>query len=219
MTGTARNVAAEALATFLFVFSIVAAVNNAGDLAPLAIGFMLMALIFATGHISGGHLNPAVSLAAFLRGVIGFGEFLCYAIGQIIGGILAALLAGTIWSAPEGGALQIEAGPAFIVEALVTFILVYVILNVATSRDHPNNSFYGLAIGSTIVAGVALGGPVSGGGFNPAVSLSLALGGYFDWSNMWLYVLAPLVGSALAALAFRFLNIDDVIKKEQKAAA
>lgn len=219
MTGTARNVAAEALATFLFVFSIVAAVNSAGELAPLAIGFMLMALIFATGHISGGHLNPAVSLAAFLRGVISFGEFLFYAIAQIIGGILGALVASTIWSAPADGPLQIEAGPAFLVEALVTFILVYVILNVATSRDHPNNSFYGLAIGSTIIAGIALGGPVSGGGFNPAVALSLAIGGYFDWANMWLYALAPLLGSALAALAFRFLNIDDVIEKQAKAAS
>lgn len=219
MTGTARSAAAEALATFLFVFVIVAAVNNAGGLTPIVIGFALMSLIFATGHISGGHLNPVVSLAALMRGVISGGEFIAYVIAQFVGGVLGALLASTIWPAPEAGPVQIEVGPAFLVEAIVTFVLVYVILNVATSKDHPDNSFYGLAIGSTIVVGAAAAGPVSGGGFNPAVALGLGFSGQFDWANMWLYFLAPLVGGVLGALAFRLLNSDDVIQRQKRVAA
>ena len=86
MTGTARNAVAEALATFLFVFAIVAAVNNAGDFAPLAIGFTLMVLIYATGHLSGAHLNPAVSLGALIRGALDGVGFIAYVIAQLVGG-------------------------------------------------------------------------------------------------------------------------------------
>jgi aquaporin Z len=203
MTGTVRNAVAEALATFLFVFAIVAAINNAGDFAPLAIGFTLMVLIYATGHLSGAHLNPAVSLGALLRGALSAGDFVAYVIAQLVGGALGA--------APET-AKAIEVGPAFLVEAVFTFILVYVVLNVATSKDTEGNSFYGLAIGSVVVVGAFTVGPISGGGFNPAVALGLAVHGDFAWSSLWLYFLAPLVGGALAALAFRALNTHDKLK-------
>ncbi|WP_244303004.1 aquaporin [Leucobacter coleopterorum] len=145
---------AEALATFLFVFIIIAAVNNVGDLTPLVIGFALMTLVFATGHLSGAHLNPAVSLGIFLRGA----------------------------------------------------------LSVGTSKDHLNNSFYGLAIGTTVFIGAATVGGISGGGFNPAVAFGLAISGQFAWANLWLYVLAPLVGAAIGAIAFRMLNRHDLTK-------
>ncbi|QBE48983.1 MIP/aquaporin family protein [Leucobacter triazinivorans] len=211
MTGTVRNAVAEALATFLFVFAIVAAINNAGDFAPLAIGFALMVLIYATGHLSGAHLNPAVSLGAWMRGALSAGDFVAYVIAQLVGGALGALVAGLIFAAPDA-AVAIEAGPSFLVEALFTFILVYVVLNVATSKDTEGNSFYGLAIGSVVVVGAFTVGPISGGGFNPAVALGLAVHGDFAWSNLWLYFLAPLVGGALAALAFRALNTHDKLK-------
>lgn len=211
MTGTVRNAVAEALATFLFVFAIIAAVNSGSDLTPLAIGFTLMVLVFATGHISGAHLNPAVSLGALLRGALSAGDFVAYVIAQLVGGALAALASAALFERPAAP-LEIEVGPSFIVELFFTFVLVYVVLNVATSKDNANNSFYGLAIGSTVFIGAATVGGISGGGFNPAVAFGLAISGQFAWGSIWLYFLAPLVGGALAALAFRALNTHDKLK-------
>lgn len=212
MTGTVRNAVAEALATFLFVFTIVGAVNNAGDFAPLVIGFVLMVLVYATGHLSGAHLNPAVSLGALLRGALSVGGFVAYVIAQLIGGVLGALLSLALWA--PGTPKEIEVGPSFLVELVFTFFLVYVVLNVATSKDNEGNSFYGLAIGTTVFLGAATVGGISGGGFNPAVALGLAVSGQFAWGSLWLYFLAPLVGGALAALAFRLLNSHDLKKAD-----
>lgn len=217
MTGTVRNAVAEALATLLFVFAIVGAINNAGDFTPLVIGFTLMVLVYSTGHLSGAHLNPAVSLGALLRGAMSVGDFIAYVIAQLVGGALGALLAGALW--PRAAeSVAIETGPAFIAELVITFVLVYVVLNVATSKDSDGNSFYGLAIGTTVFIGASVVGPISGGGFNPAVALGLAVHGDFAWGNLWLYFLAPLVGGALAALAFRALNTHDRLKAGEPVA-
>jgi aquaporin Z len=211
MTGVFRKATAETLATLLFAFAILAAVADAGEFAPIAIGLALMVLVYAVGHVSGGHLNPAVSLGALIRGAMTPGEFAVYVIGQAIGAILGALLASTVVALPAE-AVQLDTLPAFIAELVFTFILVFVVLNVATSKDHPNNSFYGLAIGGTVIVGAFAVGSISGGGFNPAVALGLSVAGVFAWSNFWLYLLAPLVGGALAALVFRLLNKDDLSK-------
>lgn len=215
MTGIVRNAVTELIATFLFVFGIIAAVNAEVN-AAFAIGFMLMVLVYATGHISGGHLNPAVSLGALIRGAMTFGDFIVYVIAQIAGGVLGALASFSLFGQAEAPA-KIETGPAFIVEAFFTFVLVFVVLNVATSKDHPNNSFYGLAIGATVFVGATTVGGISGGGFNPAVAIGLGVSGQFDWANMWLYVVAPLVGAVLAALVFRLLNSHDLEKAEAEA--
>lgn len=208
MTGTLRNAVAELVGTFIFVFAIIGAVNSGSALTPLAIGFALMVLVFATGHISGAHLNPAVSVAVFLRGAIDATGFAAYIVAQLVGAALAALLSFVLWPA-AATPTAIEVGPAFLAEALWTFVLAYVVLNVATSKDHPNNSFYGLAIGSTVFVGAVGLGPISGGGFNPAVALGLSITGAFDWSAYWLYFIAPIVGAALAAVVFRVLNTHD----------
>ena len=217
MTGIARNALAEFVGTFIFVFAIIGAVNSASALTPLAIGFALMVMVFATGHISGAHLNPAVSLGAWLRGAISAVTFAAYVVAQLVAGALAALLTGrrlsgirsfVLWPA-AAKPVAIEVGPAFLVEALWTFVLVYVVLNVATSKANVNNSFYGLAIGSTVFVGAVAVGGISGGGFNPAVALGLSITGIFDIGAYWLYLLAPLVGGAVAALVFRALNSDD----------
>lgn len=218
MSVNVRNAVTEALATFLFVFAIIAAVANAGDFAPLAIGFTLMVLVYATGHISGAHLNPAVSVAVFLRGGINAAQLGLYVAAQAIGAVLAALLAQAAFATPAA-AVQIDPVKAFIVEALFTFILAFVVLNVATSKDNDGNSFYGLAIGSTVVVGAFTVGAISGGGFNPAVALGLSVNGNFAWGNLWLYILAPLVGAALAAFAFRALSTSDFAVEQPKAAA
>lgn len=210
MTGTARTALAEALATFLFVLSIIGAVNSGSALTPLAIGLTLAVLVFATGHISGAHLNPAVSLGVFLRGGLSLTDLVAYIVAQLVGGVLAALVSFALW--PAGSGLEVEAGPAFLAEALGTLALVWVVLNVATAKDTEGNSFYGLAIGGTVfVSAVAFGG-ISGGGFNPAVALGLATSGNFSWGAMWIYVLAPLVGAAVAAVLFRLFNAADVKK-------
>ncbi|WP_017792742.1 MIP/aquaporin family protein [Leucobacter salsicius] len=203
-----RNAVAEALATFLFVFAIIAAINNSGDFAPLAIGFALLVLVFATGHMSGGHINPAISFGAYLRGALGLADLVAYVIAQLVGGALGAVLAGVLFARPAAP-LEVEMGPAFLVKALFTFVLVYVVLNTATSKDHTGNSFYGLAIGTTVFVGASTVGSISGGSFNPAVALGLAVGGNFAWSALWMYFLAPLVGAALAAIAFGALNKED----------
>lgn len=208
MSGTLRSALAELVGTFIFVFAIVAAVNSGSDLTPLAIGFALMVMVYATGHISGAHLNPAVTVGVWLRGAIDAAGAIFYIVAQLIGAALAALVSFALFPAPSE-ALQIEVGPAFLVEALWTFVLVYVVLNVATSKDHPNNSFYGLAIGTTVFVGAVAFGSVSGGGFNPAVALGLAITGNFAWGSYWLYFLAPIVGGVVAALLFRVLNAHD----------
>lgn len=208
MTGTAGKALAEAISTFLFVFSIIGAVNSKSPLTPLAIGLALTVLIYAVGHISGAHLNPAVSLGALLRGAIGVTDFVAYVVAQLVGGALAALVSFAVWPHADK-ATAIQVGPAFLVEALFTLVLVWVVLNVATSKDTDNNSFYGLAIGGTVFVGATTVGPISGGGFNPAVALGLSISGQFAWSNLWLYVVAPLVGAAIAALLFRVLSSND----------
>lgn len=208
MSGTLRSALAELIGTFVFVFAIISAVNSGSDLTPLAIGFALMVMVFATGHISGAHLNPAVSVGVWLRGAIDLTGLLTYIVAQLVGASLAALVSFALFPAASD-AMQIDVGPAFLVEALWTFVLVYVVLNVATSKDHPNNSFYGLAIGSTVFVGAVGFGSVSGGGFNPAVALGLAITGQFAWGSYWLYFLAPIVGGAVAAVVFRVLNAHD----------
>lgn len=208
MSGLLRNALAEFVGTFIFVFAIIGAVASGSPLTPLAIGFALMVMVFATGHISGAHLNPAVSLGAWIRGAINATTFATYAVVQLAAGALAALVSFALWKAPEAP-VAIEVGPAFLVEALWTFVLVYVVLNVATSKANVNNSFYGLAIGSTVFVGAVAVGGISGGGFNPAVALGLSITGNFDFASYWLYLLAPLVGGAVAAVVFRVLNSDD----------
>lgn len=208
MTGTLRKALAELVGTFIFVSAVIGAVNTDSPLIPLAIGFALMIGVYATGHISGGHLNPAVSVGAWLRGAINVPTLVAYIIAQLIGAALAAALSFALW--PVGKEpMKIEIGPAFLAEALWTFVLVYVVLNTATSKDHPNNSFYGLAIGTTVFVGAVAVGGISGGGFNPAVALGLAITGHFAWSAYWLYFIAPVVGGAIAAIIFRALNAHD----------
>lgn len=218
MSGTLRSALAELVGTFVFVFAIIGAVRNEGALTPLVIGFALMIMVYATGHISGGHLNPAVSVGVWLRGAIDTTRMIAHVVAQAVAAILAALLSFVLWPAATS-AKDIEIGPAFLVEALWTFVLVFVVLNVATSKDNANNSFYGLAIGTTVFVGAAALGGISGGGFNPAVALGLAVTGDFAWSSYWLYLVAPIVGGLAAAVVFRVLNAHDKLPAEAKKPA
>lgn len=217
MTGMLRNALAELVGTFVFAFAVVGAVTSGSALTPLAIGFVLMIMVFATGHISGAHLNPAVSVGVWLRGAIDVRGLIAYIIAQLIGAALGAAVSFAVWPLAKAP-MKIDIGPAFLVEALWTFVLAYVVLNVATSKDHPNNSFYGLAIGSTVFVGAVAVGGISGGGFNPAISLALAITGHFAWGSYWLYFIAPIVGGAIAAVIFRVLNTHDKLPADEDAA-
>jgi aquaporin Z len=201
MTPLTRKLVVEFIGTFFLMFTVGTAVATAGNLAPLAIGSVLMVMIFAGGHISGGHYNPAVSTAVFARGKMALNEYLPYTATQAVGAVLAGLLVRGVF-APAAPAAVAGTGKILLVEFLFTFALAYVVLNVATAKDTENNSFYGLAIGFTLMVGAFAVGKISGGAFNPAVALGASVLGMFAWSHIWIYLLAELVGGAAAAGVF-----------------
>jgi aquaporin Z len=206
-----RRYVVEFVGTLLFVVAIFGAVLTQSSLAPLGIGAALAALVYAGGHISGAHYNPAVSVAVAVRGRLPLADLGAYLGAQVLAALGAYLLAlgifgGQLDKLSSGLDLSNVAGAAFLAELVFTFALAWVVLNVATSRDHPVNSFYGLAIGSTVTAGAIAVGSISGAAFNPAVTVALTVAGVFEWKWIWLYLLAQLVGGALAGMAFRFVE-------------
>jgi aquaporin Z len=202
---------AEFIGTFFLVLTIGCTVigNAAGGLAPLAIGSALMVMIFAGGHISGGHFNPAVTLGVWLRGKCDTKDVAPYMAFQIIAGVLAALAVKFLKGGASVTPLQPATVPALLAEFLFTFALVYVVLNTATAKGTSGNSFYGLAIGFTVMVGAFSVGNISGGAFNPAVAVGISVMGLSSWSNIWIYLVADFAGGAVAASAFKALNPAD----------
>ena len=201
----------ELIGTFFFVLTIGLTVIGAGAgvIPPLAIGAALMVMVFAGGHISGGHYNPAVTLAVFLRGRCEARDVVPYWTAQLVGALAAAVTVGYLRSGATVAAMIPPVGPAIVAELLFTFALAYVVLNVATSKGTAGNSFYGLAIGLTVMVGAFSVGDISGGAFNPAVALGLCAMGIVAWPSLWLYLAADFTGAALAAVVFRQLNPAD----------
>ena len=202
---------AELIGTYFLVFTIgnVVLGGSAGALAPLPIGLSLAVMIFALGHISGGHFNPAVSLAVYLRGKLDTKDFGPYVGAQVIGAVLAALTAQFLQGHGGAGTGVAHAVPAFVAELIGTFALATVVLNVATTKANQGNSFYGAAIGLTVTAMAFAVGGVSGGAFNPAVAIGGAVMGLFAWSQIWIYLVGCLAGGALAAIVFKSIKADD----------
>ena len=201
-----RKLVVEFIGMFIFVFTVGMATNKAGAgaLAPLAIGSALMVMVFAGGHVSGGHFNPAVSTAVLVRGRMSSKEYGAYMITQFVAAILAGLTVRVV-GGHEASATVAGAGRMLIAEFLFTFALAWVVLNVATARGTQGNSFYGLAIGFTVVVGAFAVGGISGGAFNPAIAVGAMVTGLFKWSNIWIYLLADFLGGAAAAYAFLFV--------------
>jgi aquaporin Z len=194
----------EFIGTFFLVFTVGMAVQSGSPLAPLAIGASLMVMIFAGGHVSGGHFNPAVTLAVWLRGKCDTKDVVPYWIAQLAAGAVAALIVVFLKGKPSELIIGSHAVvPSLIVEFLFTFALAWVVLNVATAKGTSGNSFYGLAIGFTVLTGAVAVGGVSGGAFNPAVGLGVVVMGLEKISQLWIYVAADLAGGAVAALAFK----------------
>lgn len=198
----------EFIGTFFLTLTACLTVSGERPIPALAIGSSLMIMVYMGGHISGGHYNPAVSLAVLLRKKFPSSDFVPYVISQLLGATAAAWIAylvvgKTINVAPGAG---VSITSALLVEALFTFALALTVLNVACSEKTKGNSFYGLAIGFTVVVGAFAGGWISGGAFNPAVgtgpNVINALYGGGTWGNIWIYYAGPLAGGALAAVVF-----------------
>ena len=202
---------AESIGTFFLVLTIGCTVigGGAGAFAPLAIGSALMVMVFAGGHISGAHFNPAVTLGIWLRGKCEAKDVAPYMIFQIIGATLAAFAVKLLKGATAVTPLQPPIVPALLAEFLFTFALVYVVLNTATAKSTSGNSFYGLAIGFTVLVGAFSVGNISGGAFNPAVAVGISIMGLSSWPNIWIYLVADFAGGVAASGIFKALNPTD----------
>lgn len=204
-----RKYVTEFIGTLFFVMTIGLVVTAGNPMAPLVIGSVLMVVVYMGGHISGAHYNPAVSLALFLRGKLPKADLVPYWIAQILGATVGAYLsyvaAGSTFAPAPGPTTS--TGIALLVEALYTSLLALVVLNVATSKDTQGNSFYGLAIGFTIVIAAFAGGSISGGAFNPAVATGSIINdvifGNGSFSNMWLYLVGPFGGGVIGAVIYK----------------
>src|SRR5438874_27307 len=200
---------AEFIGTFFLVLTIgcTGIGAGAGVIAPLAIGAALMVMVFAGGHISGAHYNPAVTLAVLIRGKVQPGDVVPYMIAQVIGAALAAVVVmKCLRSGIAVMPIAPRIGPALLAEFLFTFALVYVVLNAATAEGTSGNSFYGLAIGMTVMTGAFAVGDISGGVFNPAVAIGISVLGISSWGNLWIYLLANFAAAVVAAFVFNLIN-------------
>ncbi|MEU9245774.1 aquaporin [Streptomyces shenzhenensis] len=208
----ARKYVTEFIGAFFLTFAVAVAALSGSTFVPLAAGATLMVMIYAGGHISGGHYNPAVTLAVLVRRRIGVRDAAGYWVAQVVGGVVAGIIGRAVVNPAQVRTLTLAGhteAAAAVAELLITFALCYVVLNVATSKDQPDNGFYGLAIGFTVAAGAFAVGGISGGLFNPAVALGGATAGLFGWSTIWVYLVVQLAAGIAAGLAFLALNPGD----------
>ncbi len=207
-----RKYITEFIGTFFLVLTVgMVVIGGKGDFAPLAIGSALMVMIFAGGHISGGHYNPAVTLAVFLRGKISLRDAIPYIIVQILGAAVASFAVMYLLNdkIPDNAGEMANTTKGLLAEFIGTFALAFVVLNVATAKGTSGNSFYGLAIGFTVLTmAYALGG-ISGGAFNPAVAFGISLMKLESWTSIWVYLVGCFGGASLAALVFKICNPED----------
>ena len=207
----AQRVASEAVGTFCMVFgaagSVMADEISGGAVtllgAALASGLVVALVIHATGHISGAHINPAVTLGFVIAGVLRVRDAVPYWVAQIVGAVLAAVCLRAMLGpvANVGGHLPLGgSSSAFGIEIVITFTLMFVIMAVVTDRRAPASTA-ALAIGAAVAVGILVGGPVSGGSMNPARTFGPALAAG-NWTDHWLYWAGPVIGAALAAMAY-----------------
>jgi len=199
----------EFVGTFFLVLTIGYNVLQHTALAPVSIGAMLMAMIFATGKVSGGHFNPAVTFGVFLRDKIDFPSAAAYVVSQLAGGCLAGciymLVLGATFTLGPGVGYSLSS--AMLAEMLFSTALVFVVLSVATTAQDDGNWYYGLAIGFSVMAAAFAIGPISGCSLNPAVTFGVMFShfvhtGEFLLSRWLVYTVSPLVGALFAVLLF-----------------
>jgi len=204
----------EFIGTFFLVLTIGLNVTQKNIFAPIAIGSILMVMIFMGGHISGAHYNPAVTLGVRLTGRqhISSSSAVMYVLVQVVGGLFGSVIS----YGATGETFVVAPGPtsgfgiAIMLEFFYTFALVSVMLNCATTKSQNSNSFFGLAIGFTVLAGAYSAGPLSGGAFNPAVATGpTIINGIVNkgtFKYLWVYWLGDLAGATFAAVVFRLTN-------------
>ncbi len=214
----ARRAAAEGLAAFALVFAgcgaIVSDAVNGGVLGAVGIslvfGLVIMAMVYATGHLSGAHINPAVTLAFVATRHFPARDALAYVAAQLLGAVLGALLLLTVWpTAPASlGATMpsVGVGSALVYELTMTAILMFVIMAVATDT-RAVGAAAAIAIGGTVGLDALFGGAISGASMNPARSFGPALAAG-EWLDFWIYVVGPIAGAALGALAYQLVRDD-----------
>lgn len=207
-----RKYITEFIGTFFLVLIVgLVVIGGKGDFAPIAIGSVLMVMIFAGGHISGAHYNPAVTLAVLVRGKISLGDAIPYWVVQFLGSAAAAYIVMFLMGdkVPAEATAMADTTHSLVAELLGTFALAYVVLNVATAKGNSGNSFYGLAIGFTVLSMAYALGPISGGAFNPAVATGISLMHLASWSDIWVYLAGCFGGGLLAGIIFKMTNMDD----------
>jgi aquaporin Z len=206
-----RKYLVEFIGTFFFVLTIGMTVINpdVGTIAPLAIGSALMIMVYAGGHVSGGHYNPAVTIAVWLRGRCPTSDVPFYIAAQVVAGVLAAITALALRGDPTITPANPDILRALVAEFVGTFALCYVVLNVATAKSTAGNSNYGLAIGFTVMTMAFAFGGISGGAFNPAVATGITVMHLAKASNIWIYLVANFAAAVVAATVFKFVNPED----------
>ncbi|MBE7380931.1 MAG: aquaporin [Leptolyngbya sp. SIO1E4] len=210
------EVLAEGVGTFALVFAgtgaVMVNVITGGAITHLGISFVfgavVAAMIYATGHISGAHFNPAVTLGFWQSGVLPTYKVMPYILGQMSGGVLASV---SLWVAlgdiaNMGTTLPLDDNwlQSLVLETILTFILMFVILGTGLDRRAPAG-FAGIAIGLTVALEAAFMGPITGASMNPVRSLAPALVGNL-WQHQWLYVVGPILGAQLAVWMYRQLS-------------
>jgi aquaporin Z len=206
-----KNILVEFIGTFFLVLVVGLTVIDpgAGSLAPLAIGSALMVMVYAGGHISGGHYNPAVTLAVWMRGKCDTKDVPLYMAAQVAAGLIAAMIVRFLKVDAIIAPANPDAVRALLVEFLFTFALCYVVLNTATSKKNAGNSYYGLAIGFTVLIGAYAGGAISGGAYNPAVAVGITTMGLSSIGNIWIFLIGNFAGGAAAATAYKMVNPEE----------
>ena len=208
----ARRCLAEAFATFALVFAgcgaIVADAERGGSLGAVGIaaafGLAIMTMVYALGHVSGAHVNPAVSIAFTLTRHFPVRDACAYVPAQLAGAVVGALVLRLAWDgdpAQLGATVPtLGAGAALAYELVLTALLLFVIVAVATDTRAPGAAA-AIAIGGTVALGSLVGGDVSGGSLNPARSFGPALVAS-EWADFWIYVVGPVTGALAGALAY-----------------
>ena len=195
----------EFIGTFFLTLTIctAAAFGTAGSHAPFAIASTLMVMIYAGGHVSGAHYNPAVTVSIYMRGACEKSDVAPYIASQVAAGVAAALVASNVLMPDADVAtMTMDTSPALAAELMFTFALAYVILNVATSESTEGNGYYGAAIAFVVLAGALTVGSISGASFNPAVTASLVSAGVLGATDSWVHIVPQLAGGVMAALVF-----------------
>jgi aquaporin Z len=208
----------EFIGTFFWSLTLVLAANNgAGNMAPLAVGAALMVMVYAGEHISGGHYNPAMTLALLMRNRVDRGDAIYYIVAQILAALVAAMIAvfllncqGNVGIRP----VQHDLLCCVLAEFLGTFALVYVALNVHHGgHDKERSPLQGLSVGFALTAMMYGLGGISGGAFNPAVAMSMMVADMADWGEWWIYLIGSVLGAAAAATVFAALTERDSSKQ------